>query len=300
MKPLLSPRDLAKAIGVSESSIKRWVDDGAIEATKTAGGHRRIALSEAVRFVRESRSVVVRPDLLGLREMAAVGAELPSRGDEAERLFDYLKAGAAAEARGLLLSLYLAGRSVAEIVDGPLRTAMERIGELWIEEETGIFCEHRATEIAFRAVTQIRGLFAPAEQAPLALGGAAEGDPYTLPTMSAAAVLESVGWRAVNLGPNTPIDSLLLGVESLHPRLVWLSVSAVVDREALAQKVKRLVSYLADGPVSLALGGSALAELDLAPHSQLHVGEKMGELEAFAKGIALAAGPALSPVETHG
>lgn len=53
MKPLLSPRELAQAIGVSESSIKRWIDDGLIGATKTAGGHRRIAGSEAIRFVRE-------------------------------------------------------------------------------------------------------------------------------------------------------------------------------------------------------------------------------------------------------
>jgi len=37
----LSPRELAEALGVSESSLKRWVDAGKIAASRTEGGHRR-------------------------------------------------------------------------------------------------------------------------------------------------------------------------------------------------------------------------------------------------------------------
>lgn len=288
MKPQLSPRDLADAIGVSESSIKRWVDDGRIEATKTAGGHRRIATSEAIRFIRESRSILVRPDLLGFKEGIVLKGELPSSEDEARQLFDYLKAGAAPEAKGLLLSLYLDGKSVAEIIDGPLHQAMGRIGELWTEEESGIFWEHRATEIAVRALAQIRGLFSHREGALLALGGAPAGDPYTLPTMAAAAVLESLGWEAVNLGPDTPIDSLLRGTESLGPRLVWLSISVVTEPEALQREVQSLLRELSKDSVSLVLGGSARSAIELPPHPRLHTAAKMGELEALAKGIASA------------
>lgn len=288
MKTLLSPRDLAEAIGVSESSIKRWVDDGVIQATKTAGGHRRIATPEAVRFIRESRSIVVRPDLLGFREVAALKGELPAAGDEAKQLFDYLRAGAAPEAHGLLLSLYLGGQSLAEIVDGPLQSAMEWLGELWKKEEPGIFWEHRATEIAIRGMANIRRLFSPPDDALVAVGGAPAGDPYSLATMSAAAVLESAGWRAVNLGPDTPIDSLLLAVESLRPQLVWLSVSVVAAPEALALDLERLLHGLSEKNLSFVLGGSARDQLDLAPRTLLHVAERMGELEAFAKGLALA------------
>ena len=46
----LSPRQLAVAIGVSESSLKRWADDGRLAVERTAGGHRRIPLPEAVRW----------------------------------------------------------------------------------------------------------------------------------------------------------------------------------------------------------------------------------------------------------
>ena len=63
---LLSPRDLAQAMGVSESSIKRWADDGKIMITSTQGGHRKIQREEAVRFIRERGMKVPFPQHLGL------------------------------------------------------------------------------------------------------------------------------------------------------------------------------------------------------------------------------------------
>ena len=152
MKPLLSPKDLAEAIGVSESSIKRWVDNGEIQATKTAGGHRRIPINEAVRFLRETQAALVNPEAIGLKDVDSLLDLEASRGGEGSRFYDYLREGQADSARGLILSMYLNGRTVAQIVDGPISSALERLGELWREEECGIFWEHRATEIAISAV----------------------------------------------------------------------------------------------------------------------------------------------------
>ena len=39
---MLSPRELAEAVGVSESSLKRWADRGRVHVHRTEGGHRRI------------------------------------------------------------------------------------------------------------------------------------------------------------------------------------------------------------------------------------------------------------------
>lgn len=285
MKPLLSPRELAHAIGVSESSIKRWIDDGLIGASKTAGGHRRIAGSEAIRFVRESRSILVRPDILGLRDLALVEKDIEAGVDDAELLFVYLKEGRAAEVNGLLLSLYLGGRSLADIFDGPFRCALEMAGELWREEESGILWEHRATEIAIRAVSVLRTLFTPVAEAPTALGGAPTGDPYIIPSMAAAAVLESTGLRAENLGADIPLESLTRAAETLRSSLVWLSISVVGDGEDLEQQIDRFAQQLNERRVRLVLGGRAAQTMNIAPRPGLHIGASMRELEAFAKGL---------------
>ena len=80
MKSLLSPRDLADAIGVSESSLKRWADAGKIQVSRTDGGHRRIPLAEAVRFIRATGAQVVRPDILGIN-CATGPADAPTSPD---------------------------------------------------------------------------------------------------------------------------------------------------------------------------------------------------------------------------
>lgn len=61
----LGPRQLGQALGVSESSVKRWADQGEIVTHRTSGGHRRIALAEAIRFIRESGLPVVDPAFSG-------------------------------------------------------------------------------------------------------------------------------------------------------------------------------------------------------------------------------------------
>src|SRR5574338_1107356 len=97
----LSPRERADALGVSESSLKRWVDAGKIVAFRTEGGHRRIAVSEAVRFIRATHAPVARPELLGMPEIAV--AHQGALGGS-ERLLDYLLEGDVVGARGWLLA----------------------------------------------------------------------------------------------------------------------------------------------------------------------------------------------------
>lgn len=286
MKPLLSPKDLADAIGVSESSVKRWVDNGIVHATKTAGGHRRIPINEAVRFLRESRSSLVSPESLGLNDVATLlGTDSP-QGDQDEALFVYLREGHADQARGMLLSEFLNGRTVAQIVDGPLQYAMKQIGELWRTDEQGIFQEHRATEIAISAISRLRMLIPPrADDAPTAVGGAPTGDPYILPTLCAAAVLESQGFNAVNLGADTPIHSLLLATEALRARLIWLSVSGTGDLSQLQKELEHLADRARDASLSVIIGGSQSESIQLSDSPFCHVGTSMRELEAMSKGF---------------
>lgn len=258
MGPIISPRELAAAIGVSESSLKRWADDGHIRVTRTAGGHRRISIGEAIRFVRSIHAPLVRPELLGLRDLSPTGDALLAAEAPADRLFGFLSEGKAKDARGLILSLYLEGQSVAEIADGPIRVAMERLGELWRHQDSGIFLEHRATDICVQAIEQLRQFVEPEEPRAIAVGGAPPGDPYFLPSLLVATALQAEGWRAVNLGPNTPFDALVAACKHHQPALAWLSVSSVQSAAEIERGIERLTDELSALRIALALGGQGL------------------------------------------
>src|SRR5215204_4790927 len=115
-KPLLTPKDLADAVGVSESSMRRWIDSGRLKTTRTAGGHRRVEFVEALRFIRETGTPLVRAEILGLGEVGNVGGRSKSSDDQ--QLQHALAAGDRALARGVVVSSHLAGQSIASIFDG--------------------------------------------------------------------------------------------------------------------------------------------------------------------------------------
>lgn len=284
MKPLLSPKELAAAIGVSESTVKRWVDDGVIPASKTAGGHRRIALNDAVQYIRLNQPRLIEPSALGLSEVAQPGLSVAPL--TTDSLYDALIAGDATRVRGLIVAAYLAGQSVARIFDGPITENMHRIGELWKHDSSGIFYEHRAVDQIIAALNQLRLTLPRLEaSAPVSVGGAAPGDPYMLPALMATIVLADAGFRDQNLGPNTPLATLRHALEQYSPRAVWFSVSATPEPERLSLELRDFVEQLAKSDTALILGGRACDHLRLPPAPNLHRARSMAELEAFARGL---------------
>jgi excisionase family DNA binding protein len=59
-----STRQVAEALLVSESSIKRWCDRGEIETVKTLGGHRRISEVALERFLEANNRSLLNPSAL--------------------------------------------------------------------------------------------------------------------------------------------------------------------------------------------------------------------------------------------
>ncbi len=287
MQPGLTTAQLADAVGVSESSVKRWIDAGRIAASRTAGGHRRVSVEEATRYIRSAGLALERPERLGLADLPARVAGGRTDADLGEALFDCLTRGEAAAAAALLQARFLAGAGVAQLVDGPLAGAMTRAGTLWRSGSEGILTEHRATETAIQAVVRLRALLPPAFDGPVAIGCAPSGDPYVLASLSAAAVVEDEGFRAVNLGPQTPLDTLAEGARAFGARLVWISCSAVEDARGLRRNVLKLASRLRALDTVVVVGGAQVERLSLGREKAVCVGHTMAELRAVAQGLML-------------
>lgn len=274
---LLSTRELAEALGVSESSLKRWADSGRIAATRTEGGHRRIGLAEAMRFIRDTGAPIARPELLGMPEVAVARA----RGED--RLANYLREGDSVGARGWLTARFLEGATIAELADGPIREAMTGLGELWRHDESGVFIEHRGTEVCMQAVAQIRNMLSTVPvTAPIALGGSPAGDPYVLSTQLAAMVVTEAGMRAVNLGPDTPVAAFAHAVVEHEPKLVWISVSTPLA-PARARSMSRWLDTL-PAATALVIGGPQSRALSKLPVRAVRA-TSMADLAIAARSI---------------
>ncbi len=290
MRSDFSPRQVGEAIGVSESSVKRWIDDGVIAASRTAGGHRRVPLREVVRFIRGSAMPVVRPEVLGLVGLETVRRGRPTGGPESV-LRQALLEGREEVVRAVVVSQYLDGTPPAAICDGPIANAMREIGELWPRDPKGVVIEHRATALCVQALGLARALVPlPREGAPAAVGGAPPGDPYLLPSLMSAFVLAAEGWRATNLGPNLPFEALAFAAEEERAELAWLSVSDEIAAPRLAQEIAPLAERLTLSGTRLVVGGRALPRALETQDAPYCVGGSMAELVAFARGLREAGG----------
>ncbi|MDB5792754.1 MAG: excisionase [Massilia sp.] len=64
-----STKDAARLLGVSHRTVQLWVENGALQAWKTAGGHRRITMTSVHKLVNERRDITG-PDTAGATQQA--------------------------------------------------------------------------------------------------------------------------------------------------------------------------------------------------------------------------------------
>jgi len=257
MKTLLTPKQVAQAIGASESSLKRWCDKGLMTTVRTPGGHRRLAVSDVLAFLRKTQHSLVRPELLGLPSSTGEGTRTIARA--AEKFESALLAGDEAQARRIAFDLYLAGRPAWEICDEVIARAMNAIGDRWECGEAHVYEEHRACEICIRLLGELRAALPSAsDAAPRAIGGSWENDPYRLPTTMVEIVLREAGWNAASYGASLPPDTFRAALEKSRPRILWLSVSSVQSPKLFLQQYDELFTFATSMGTAVAVGGQAL------------------------------------------
>lgn len=279
MTQQLSPKQVARAIGVSESSLKRWCDQGLLPMVKTAGGHRRLALSDVLEFVRESGRELAQPEVLGLP--AAVGQGTRVLQTACEQLTEALIQAEEAVARQIVLDLHLQHHRVSVICDEVIAPAFYRIGERWECGSVDVYQERSGCEIIIRILHELSHLLPTPTKGKRALGGTCEGDIYQVPTCMVELVLRQCGFQARSLGCNLPIDSLIAALTKHRPDLFWLSVSYITDEDRFLKQFHRLYQAACEHGVPLAVGGQALTD-DLRRKMQYTVfGDTLQHLESY-------------------
>lgn len=261
-QPQFSPKEVAAAMDVSESSVKRWCDNGTIPVIKTAGGHRRITLDALQAFVHANDRCLLKPEVLGLPQLSPDRTtRIDGNEDPLNQNFrDSLAEGDEAACRELMAKKVAAGHTRSEAAESLITDAMHGFGEAWDCNQLDVYQERRGCDIAMRLIYELRSeIPSPPKSAPIAIGGAPEGDPYQLPTMLVELALREVGWNATSLGNDLPMESFVQAAHDYDPQMVWMSVSSVSEPGMFVAAQNQLADSLGED-VPLLIGGRALCD----------------------------------------
>ncbi len=201
---LLTSTQVAQTLGVGVSSIKRWTNEGQLESTRTAGGHRRY-YPDAVRQFAQARGLPTAG--LPRVETEAPRTETADAGAVRAALLTALRYGDAAEASALIgwNLARLADRST--FVDRVVGEAMRIIGVGWSEGDWTVDEEHRASHIIAEVLDGVRPE-SRRERGRTALLAAPPGELHDLPLRMVRLVLEWNGWSTDYYGADVPWSAL--------------------------------------------------------------------------------------------
>ncbi len=254
----ISPLKFAKAIGSSESSLKRWLDKGIIKSTKTPGGHRKIFISDAIEYIRTNKLPIVSPNELGI-QLQNNFSHLTDFD-----FLDILKTGDKEKALDFLMHNFLQGTRISYLIDYPIQKALQFLGDSEQHDPKSIYREHQATQICIAAINQLQS-YIKSEERFNALSCCLENDPYLIPPLSTSAVIKECNGHCTNIGPNTPIEVLfnLDKSELFKLDLITISLCHIDSADKTKNDLIRLSHFLNQHNIELILGGRLASTLNI-------------------------------------
>ncbi len=296
-KPLrgtkLTSKEVARLLGVSEASVKRWADSGLLAAEKTAGGHRRFRPEDVAVFRRagmsdESPRAVLRQTAVAkIKQIAKPDAAFVNEDNAAalvEEMYGSLLGARDEEAAALLVNLYLHGHGVAALADAVLLPPLKKIGDLWRRGELSVAQEHIATQTAIAALRALRAATGlPVTNSRLAICCSTEEDFHELPVHVAALTLEAAGWNIVELGASTPFSALAELIERYRPRLVCVASAILNNLDRAAREYESFRKAAQQAQALIVLGGEGFSATEIRAQfpADLHA-DNFRQLAAFA------------------
>ena len=172
--------------------------------------------------------------------------------------------------------------NVPVLLDHLVAPLLRELGERWEDGTLHVIHEHVASVEVQRLLTWLVQSARVEGGAPLLAVTTPRGQQIELGALMVAASAAAEGWRVMWFGPNLPALDILLGVESIKP--VALAISLVhQSRDAELHRELETVARGTAGKVQLIVGGRAAAghALMLARHGAT----TLTDLESFRQGL---------------
>ncbi len=296
----ISTRDLASLLGVTETTIKRWADDGAIRCTRTLGGHRKFLLKDVVAFAEENHYTL--PGILppkGPRreaEQLEFNLQTGNYAKIAEMVREKALNGDTEALVGLFLHFTKHHLGLPVIADDIFRPAMIRIGELWKTGDLDVSQEHIASHTVLQTIIRTAPeLHCKPHNGKRAAFACAEGDLHEIGLRLLASAFETDGWQAYYIGPNTPFDTLRAFVKGAGPDVLLLSCTMSTRKEWLAKEIQSLGRVCASRNTMFVCGGAFTAGFKEAELGCDHIAYSVGDALHYVRDtLALKPGPKIT------
>jgi MerR family transcriptional regulator, light-induced transcriptional regulator len=234
-EPMVSAGEAARRLGVAPATIQRWADRGMLQVERTAGGHRRIPVTELRRLIAASH---------GPASCAALSFWLEA-----------LLSGDAGKVKAALIAGRETAASWAETADA-VAAALTELGRRWEAGTCTIFEEHTASEALRRAAASCAGEMRVRADAPCAVLLTCEGERHTLGLSLAELVFAEAGWRTVFVGEGPPAAELAALAARLKPDLIVCAASTGCAPAAVSAYQEALMRLSDQSGMFVMLAGS--------------------------------------------
>lgn len=259
-KTILSTADVARLFNVTETTVKRWADEGTLKCQKTPGGHRKFQMKHIVEFSNTQsfdpigtltmpegdelapaiELAVLKRDFKTLTNIFIQKALSPDKAD----LFEYFS------------YLYQHHVQLWEMFDFILGPGMQAIGEKWERGEIGVNHEHRASYETMEALSQLQTQVSIKHSLERSVICACiEDELHEIGLRCASYIFEAAGWEVHYLGARTPADSLIAAMKEQKPDVVCISVTNLEQNGKLRSSLAKLTEAGKKKNIQIILGG---------------------------------------------
>ncbi len=246
-----TPPQLATFFHVNVSTIKRWVDKGMLQASTTAGGHRRVSQEHLDHFLRTypkfGRTSYV---------LQRMGRSPAITGTTWQRYYRHLERNEVRHAEAFIQQLYVGRVPLVTLLDRIIVPALRHIGDAWAAGTISIFDEHRMSFIVRRQLLRLDQFIVDERTArsPCIVLACAPNEHHEIPLQMLDLVCKANHWRTAVLGINVPLVEMERAVRVTKSAL--LGVSSTYSNRNAGRWMKRLTQYCTRANVQLAIGGS--------------------------------------------
>lgn len=262
-KTVLSTVDVARLFNVTETTVKRWADEGTLKCQKTPGGHRKFQIRNVIAFAEEHKFEPIGALSLPGKEGTEAAAQVAIlKRDFAVLVRAFVEKALSPDRTDLYIFFsYLYEHRIAlwEIYDLVLKPGMEEIGDRWARGEIGVNQEHRASYETLDALAKLQNEILVKPPTGDSVLFACLGDElHEIGLRCAAYLFEAEGWQTHYLGARTPLDAILSAARELQPTVVAVSITYAHNAGDLTGQLLRIADAVKAMNSKVIVGGTGV------------------------------------------